>query len=106
MFISYTKKTKNYALKGKLSEGELPVSGVTVSILSGSSPTKLLAGRTGATAADGSWSAKGKFGTMPKKPGYFVATATGKERDYTAQGCQRPLAPTIAPAACASARLP
>jgi len=106
MSLAYTKKTKNYTLKGKLSEGELPVSGVTVSILSGSSPTKLLAGKPGTSAADGTWSAKGKFGTRPKKPVYFSATATVKERDYTAQGCQSPLAPTIAPAGCVSATLP
>ncbi len=103
---AYTKKGKNYTVKGNLAEGGLPVSGVKVSILSGSSPTKLVAARSGTTAANGSWSAKGKFGAAAKKPVYFKATASVKERDYTAQGCQSPLAPTIAPAGCVSATLP
>ncbi|HEV7134741.1 MAG TPA: hypothetical protein VGN27_13520 [Gaiellaceae bacterium] len=103
---SYTKKNRNYSVGGKLSEGGLPVSGVTVSVLSGSSPTKLVAGRTGTTTSAGAWSAKGKFGARPKKPVYFKATAAVKERDYTATGCQSPLAPTIAPAGCLSATLP
>jgi len=103
--VVYTKKSKNYTLKGKLSEGGLPVSGVKVSISSGASATKLVALRSGTTAANGSWSAKGKFGAAPKKPVYFKATATVKERDFTAQGCQSPFPPTVAPAGCVSATL-
>ncbi len=103
--VAYTKKSRNYTLKGKLSEGGLPVSGVNVSVLSGASATKLVAVRSGTTAADGSWSAKGKFGAAAKKPVYFKATASVKERDFTAQGCQSPLPATVAPAGCVSATL-
>ena len=104
--LAYTKKTRNYTLKGKLSEGGLPVAGVKVSVLSGASTSKLVAVRSGTTTATGAWSAKGKFGAKPKKPVYFKATATVKERDFTAQGCQSPLPATVAPAGCVSATLP
>jgi len=103
---AYTKKARTFTVRGKLSEGGLPVSGVTVSVRSGASPAKLVAERKGTTTAAGTWSVKGRFGVRPKKPVYFKATASVKERDYTAQGCQSPLAPTIAPAGCVSATLP
>src|SRR4029077_17666779 len=95
---TYNKKTRAYTLKGTLSEGGLPVSGVSVSIMSGASATKLGSAKSATTAADGSFSVKGKLSKTAKKLVYFKATAGVKERDYTAQGCQSPLAPTIAPA--------
>jgi hypothetical protein len=104
--VKYVKKTKSYTLKGKLSEGGLPVAGSTVSILRGASATKLATVKSATTAADGSWSAKGKLSAKATKPVYFKVTASAKESDYTAQGCQNPLAPTIAPAGCVSATLP
>ncbi|HWX09136.1 MAG TPA: hypothetical protein VNY33_04080 [Gaiellaceae bacterium] len=103
---TYTKKTKTYTLKGKAAEGGVPVSGTSVIILSGANATQLSGSRTVTTKADGSFIASGKLtGTKPK-PRYFKASTRVVERDYTAQGCQSPLAPTIAPGGCVSATLP
>jgi hypothetical protein len=41
-----------------------------------------------------------------KKTTYFKASASVKERDFTAQGCVNPLPVTVAPAGCVSATLP
>jgi hypothetical protein len=103
---TYVKKTKTYTLKGKVSEGGVPVSGTSVIILSGANATQLAGSRTATTKADGSFTATGKLTGKKPKPRYFKVSARVVERDYTAQGCQSPLAPTIAPAGCASATLP
>jgi hypothetical protein len=102
--VTYTKKKGTYSLKGKLSEGGLPAAGLVVSILRGTSATKLAKVASSTTKADGSWSASGRV--KPKKTTYFKATASAKERDFTAQGCQNPLPATVAPAGCVSATLP
>jgi hypothetical protein len=102
--VTYTKKKGTYSLRGKLSEGGLPAAGLAVSILRGTSATKLATVASSTTKADGSWSASGRV--KPKKTTYFKATAGAKERDFTAQGCQNPLPATIAPAGCVSATLP
>jgi len=103
---TYTKKTKTYTLKGKASEGGVPVSGTSVIVLSGANATQLGSARTVTTKADGSFTLTGKLTGKKPKPRYFKASARVVERDYTAQGCQSPLAPTIAPGGCVSATLP
>ena len=103
---TYTKKTKTYTLKGKVSEGGLPVSGSSVILLSGATATSLGSAKTVTTKADGTFTASGKLAGKKPKPRYFKANTRVQERDYTAQGCQSPLAPTIAPAGCVSATLP
>jgi hypothetical protein len=103
---TYKKLTKVYTLKGKLSEGGVPVSGTSVIVLSGPSATQLASARTVTTKADGTFTLSGKLPGKKPKPRYFKASARAVERDYTAQGCQSPLAPTIAPGGCVSATLP
>jgi hypothetical protein len=102
--VTYTKKTGTYSLKGKLSEGGIPAAGLVVSILRGTSATKLAKVASATTKADGSWSVSGRV--KPKKTTYFKATTGAKERDFTAQGCQSPLPATVAPGGCVSATLP
>jgi hypothetical protein len=97
-----TKKNGAYGLKGKLSEGGIPAAGFAVSILRGTSPTKLAKAGAATTKSDGSWSSTGRL--QSKKTTYVKATAGTKERDF-AQGCQNPLPATLAPAGCASATL-
>lgn len=102
--VTYKKKAGTYSLKGKLSEGGIPAAGFAVSILRGASATKLAKVSSATTKADGSWSSAGRV--KPKKTTYFKATASAKERDFTAQGCVNPLPATVAPAGCVSATLP
>jgi hypothetical protein len=102
--VSYTKKTKAYTLKGKLTEGGTPDPSFAVSVLRGSTATALAKVASVTTKTDGSWSSSGKL--KAKKVTYFKATATASERDFTAQGCVSPLPATVAPAGCASATLP
>jgi hypothetical protein len=101
--VTLKKKTGAYTLKGKLSEGGLPAAGIPVTILRGTSPTKLAGASSATTKTDGSWTSTGRV--KPKKTTYFKATAFTKERDFTAQGCVNPLPVTIAPAGCVSATL-
>jgi hypothetical protein len=97
-------KKTTYALKGKLSEGGIPTSGVGVTILRGTSPSSLSKAGSATTKADGSFTSSGKV--KPKKTTYFKATASVGQRDFTSQGCVNPLPATIAPAGCVSATLP
>ncbi|MGZ4334021.1 MAG: hypothetical protein ACXVRJ_07075 [Gaiellaceae bacterium] len=102
--IKLTKRTGAYSLKGKLSEGGIPVAGSGVTILRGASAARLSRVSSASTKADGSWSSAGRV--KPKKTTYFKAIATAAERDFTAQGCVNPLPVTVAPAGCVSATLP
>jgi hypothetical protein len=101
--IAYKKKTGAYSLKGKLSEGGIPAAG-SINILRGASAAKLASVSSATTKADGSWTSTGRV--KAKKTTYFKASASVKERDFTAQGCVNPLPVTFAPAGCASATLP
>jgi hypothetical protein len=100
--VSYVKKKNTWTLSGTVTEGGLPLSGLTVKISRGPSATKLTAKSSTTTGASGSWKASGKL--TPKKTTYFQATASVGERDYTATGCQNPLTP-FAPAGCVTATL-
>jgi hypothetical protein len=99
--LAATHKKTAYTLKGKLSEGGIPVPATAVTVLRGTSPTKLAKVASPATAATGAFSSSGKVAL--KKTTYFKATAAVKERDFTAQGCVNPLPVTVAPAGCVSA---
>jgi hypothetical protein len=101
---TYTKKKLTYTVKGKLTEGGIPATGIAVAILRGTVATKVAKVSSATTKTDGSFSSTGKV--KPKKTTYFKATARAAERDFTAQGCLNPLPPTIAPAGCVSATLP
>jgi hypothetical protein len=101
--ITYKKKTGRYGLKGKLSEGGIPAAG-TINILRGASAARLATVSSATTKADGSWTSTGRV--KAKKTTYFKASASVKERDFTAQGCVNPLPVTVAPAGCVSATLP
>jgi len=98
-----SKKNGRYTLSGTATEGGVPVSGASVAIQRGASATKLGKAGSATTSATGAWSASGKL--AGKKPVFFKATATVKERDATAQGCATPLPATIAPGGCTSATL-
>ena len=98
------KKTAAYTVKGKLSEGGVPVSGVGVTIVRGPSASRLTKVSSPQTTAAGAFSATGKVAA--KKTTYFKATASAGQRDFTAQGCVNPLPATVAPAGCVSATLP
>jgi hypothetical protein len=100
--VSYVKKKNTWTLSGTVTEGGLPLSGLTVKISRGPSATKLTAKSSATTGASGSWKASGKL--TPKKTTYFQASASVGERDYTATGCQNPLTP-FAPAGCVAATL-
>jgi hypothetical protein len=98
------KKTATYTVKGKFTEGGVPVSGATVTLLRGASAARLSRVASPTTKADGSYSSAGKVAA--KKTTYFKATASAAQRDFTAQGCVNPLPATVAPAGCVSATLP
>jgi hypothetical protein len=102
--LTATHKKTAYTVKGKASEGGVPANGIAVSVLRGTSPTKVAKVASATTTAAGTFSSSGKV--KPKKTTYFKATATAKERDFTAQGCVNPLPATVAPAGCVSATLP
>jgi hypothetical protein len=100
--IKVAKKAKTYAAGGKLTEGGTPVSGAAVTLLRGTSATKLAKFASATTNAAGSWA---KTGKTAGKVTYFKATATVKERDATTTGCAQPLPASIAPGGCVSATL-
>jgi len=101
--LKASKKNGKYTVSGKAAEGGVPVPGASVAIQRGASATKLGKAGSATTSATGAWSASGKL--TGKKPVFFKATATVKERDATAQGCATPLPATIAPGGCTSATL-
>jgi hypothetical protein len=99
---SYLPKTNTFQLNGKVTEGGLPVGGLILTILRGTTPSKLSTKSTTKTNSDGSWKTAGHL--KPKKTTYFQISATTAQQDYTAQGCQNP-ATTVAPAGCVSATI-
>jgi len=101
--LKASKKNGKYTLSGTATEGGLPVAGASVAIQRGASATKLAKAGSATTSTTGAWSASGKL--TGKKPVFFKATATVKERDATAQGCATPLPATVAPGGCSSATL-
>ena len=101
--LKATKKNGKYTVSGKAAEGGVAVSGASVAIQRGASATKLAKAGSATTSATGAWSASGKL--TGKKPVYFKATATVKERDATATGCATALPATVAPGGCTSATL-
>jgi len=101
--LKAAKKNGRYTVSGTLSEGGAPVSGASVAVQRGASATKLAKAGSATTSTSGAWSSSGKL--TGKKPVYFKATATVKERDATAQGCATALPPTVAPGGCTSATL-
>ena len=96
---TYVKKTNTWRLKGSLIEGGQGVGGTTIHFARGTSKSKLSTKSSTRTSSGGSFSTAGHL--KPKKTTYFQATASVGERDYTATGCQTP----IAPAGCVSATL-
>ena len=100
---TYKKKTATYTLKGKLTEGGIPVPGIGAIILRGTVSSRLLKVAAATTKADGSVTSVGNV--KPKKTTYFKVTASSKQRDFTTQGCVNPLPVTVAPAGCVSATL-
>jgi hypothetical protein len=102
--LTATHKGTAYTVRGKASEGGIPAPGTAVLILRGTLPSKLVKVAAARTSPVGTFSSSGKV--RPKKTTYFKATATVKERDFTAQGCVNPLPATVAPAGCVSATLP
>lgn len=101
--LKATKKKGKYTVRGTLTEAGLPAANVSVVVQRGASATKLAKAGGATTSATGAWSASGKL--TGKKPVFFKATATAKERDATAQGCATPLPATVAPGGCSSATL-
>ncbi len=101
--LKATKKKGKYVVSGAAAEGGVPVAGAIVTVQRGVSATKLAKAGGATTSATGGWAASGKL--TGKKPVYFKATATVKERDATAQGCATPLPATVAPGGCTSATL-
>ncbi len=96
------KKARTYVVSGHAAEGGAPVRGLKLTVRRGTSATKLAKVGTATTSASGSYSSAGRLAA--KKTTYFQVTASVPERDYTAVGCQSPLAP-FAPAGCVSATL-
>jgi len=90
------------AAGGKLTEGGVAVGGAAVTLLRGTSATKLAKFASATTTAAGSWAKSGK---TAGKVTYFKATATVKERDATSTGCAQPLPASVAPGGCVSATL-
>jgi hypothetical protein len=96
---SYLAKTNTFQLNGKVTEGGLPVGGLILTIRRGTKPSTLGTKSTTKTASNGNWKTAGHL--KPRKTTYFQITATTAQQDYTAQGCQTP----VAPAGCVSATL-
>jgi hypothetical protein len=102
--IKKSKKTGTYTVKGKLTEGGVPVAGTTTTVLRGPLASRLTKVAAPVTKPDGSFSSSGKVAS--KKTTFFKVTASTGQRDFTAQGCVNPLPATVAPAGCVSATLP
>jgi hypothetical protein len=99
----YSKRTRAFALTGRVSEDGKPAdAGTSVVILRGPTQTSTKKVATVKTGANGTFRYSGKL--VPRKSTFFAATASAAERDYTATGCQSPLT-TAAPAGCVKATL-
>ena len=99
---STSKKTHAYRVSGTVTEGGTAVPGLKLSILRGSSATRLVKVGSATTSPSGTYSAAGKL--KAKGTTYFQVTGSVGERDYTATGCASPLTP-FAPAGCVNATL-
>ena len=97
------KKKGAYVAGGKLTEGGVPVSGATVTLLRGTAKLRLIKVASANTGAAGAWTKAGKV--AGKKAVYFKAISSAGERDATSTGCATPLPATIAPGGCVSATL-
>ena len=98
----YLPKTNTFQLYGSVTEGGLPVSGLILTILRGTSPSRLTTRSTTKTHDKGAWRTAGHL--KPRKTTYFQISAATAKQDYTATGCQSP-ATTVAPAGCVSATI-
>ena len=96
------KKTRTYVVAGKVTEGGAAVPGLRLSVLRGVSATKLAKVGSANTTGSGAYSASGKL--KARVATYFQVSGSVAARDYTATGCQSPLAP-FAPAGCVKATL-
>jgi hypothetical protein len=99
---SKSKKTHAYTISGKVSEGGVPVAGLKLTILRGSSATRLAQAGSATTSSSGSYVAAGKL--KAKGTAYFQVVGRVTERDYTAAGCASPLT-AFAPGGCVKATL-
>jgi hypothetical protein len=98
---TYVAKTNTWGLAGKVTEGGLPVAGLTVHIARGTSATRLTQQSSAKTNGSGVYKAVGHL--KPQKTTYFRINASVKERAYAA-GCANAI-PTVAPAGCVGATL-
>jgi hypothetical protein len=101
--LKVAKKGGSYAAGGKLTEGGLSVTGTTVTLLRGTSKSRLIAVGGATTGAAGAWAKTGKV--VGKKAVYFKALSSVGERDATATGCATLLPASIVPGGCVSATL-
>jgi hypothetical protein len=99
---TYSKKTRTYTLTGRMSEGGLPVAGLTVAIARGPSAKTLKRAASVKTGRNGTFKLVGRL--KPRKTTFFQASAFAPEGDYTTQGCKTP-AVAFAPAGCVKATL-
>jgi hypothetical protein len=97
---TYVIKTNTWRLNGKITEGGLPVGGLTVHIARGTSIARLTQLSVTKTDASGNYKTAGHL--KPLKTTYFRINATMPEHDYAA-GCANPVA--FAPGGCVSAKL-
>lgn len=98
----YLSKTNTFQLNGQVTEGGMPVGGLILTILRGTTPSRLATKSTTKTDAKGNWKTAGHL--KPRKTTYFRVNGTVAQQDYTATGCQSP-ATTVAPAGCVSATI-
>jgi hypothetical protein len=99
---AYVLKTNTWQLNGKLTEGGLPLAGVTVHIARGTSISRLTQQSSTKTDANGNYKTAGHL--KPQTTTYFRINASMSEHDYAA-GCTNPAPATVAPAGCVSAKL-
>jgi hypothetical protein len=98
---SYVFRTNTWQLNGKVTEGGLPVPGLTVHIARGLSLKRLTQQSSTKTDTNGNWKTAGHL--KPQRTTYFQLSASMPEHDYAA-GCTSP-ATAVAPAGCVSAKL-
>jgi hypothetical protein len=97
-----SKKARTYTVSGKATAGGVPLAGVKLSVLRGTSAKSLARAGAATTGASGAYASSGKL--KAKKTTYFQVSGTAPARDYTATGCASPLT-SVAPAGCVSATL-
>jgi len=97
-----SKKARTYVVSGKATEGGAAVAGLKLSVLRGTSATRLAQTGSATTSSTGGYSAGGKL--KAKATTFFQVSGHVTERDYTTTGCASPLTP-FAPAGCVKATL-